>query len=56
MEETVKGARRPLGIIQCSSVLATKVLKEGGESAAGGGILLQRQDESVLLQPGLREP
>jgi hypothetical protein len=31
------------------------MLKEGGDSAAGGGILLHREDESVLLQPGLRE-
>jgi hypothetical protein len=30
------------------------MLKEGGESAAGGGILLHLEDESVLLQPGLR--
>jgi hypothetical protein len=31
------------------------VLKEGGQSAAGGGIMLLREDESVLSQPGLRE-
>jgi hypothetical protein len=30
------------------------VLKLGGESAAGGGIMLQHDDESVLFQPGLR--
>jgi hypothetical protein len=31
------------------------MLEEGGESAAGSGIMLQPEDESLLLQPGLRE-
>jgi hypothetical protein len=31
------------------------MLKEGGDSAAGCGLLLHREDEGVLLHPGLRE-
>ena len=31
------------------------MLESGGESAASSGIMLQRDDESVIFQPGLRE-